>query len=72
MVVDAPVPRLPLYDSLVAVTSLPVWLYFADQPWVTFWLLLGNVHLSAQPLMASPRFLMVTLAVKPLPQSLVA
>ena len=66
MVVEAPVPRLPFQDSLVAVTSLPVWLQLADQPWVTRWLLVGKVHLSVQPLTGSPRFLMVTFAVKPL------
>lgn len=72
MVVEAPVPRLPFHDSLVAVTSLPVWLHFADQPWVTRWELFGKENLSVQPVSASPRFLTVTLAVKPAFQSLVA
>ncbi len=69
MLVDAPVGRLPFHDSFVAVTSLPDWLHRADQPWTTRWLLFGKVNFSDQLLSASPRFLMVTLAVKPLFQS---
>ena len=37
----------------------------ADQPWVTRWLLFGKVKRRVQPLIASPTFRMVMLAVKP-------
>src|SRR5690242_15855543 len=37
MVVEAPVPRCPFQEAFFAVTAEPLWLYVADQPWVTFW-----------------------------------
>ena len=55
----------------MAVTALPDWLNSADQPCCTRWLEFGKVQPSVQPLTGSPRFLMVTLAVKPPGQSLV-
>ncbi|CAM5729769.1 hypothetical protein SFUMM280S_05335 [Streptomyces fumanus] len=30
--------RAALYDSLAAVTAVPLWLIFAFQPLTTFWL----------------------------------
>src|SRR5690348_12144761 len=71
--VDAPVPRLPFHDMLVAVTLAADCDQFADQPWVTCWPF-GNAKRSVQADSASPRFLTVTLAVKPpepVPQSFV-
>lgn len=65
-----PAPRLPFHDSLVAVTSLPLWLHRADQPWVMVWLP-AKENRRVQSVIGSPRLVRVMFAVKPLPQSLV-
>jgi hypothetical protein len=63
-------PMMLLYDMFRAVTAAPDAVTVAFQALVTVWLP-ANVQVSAHPLMAdAPRFVIVTLAVKPLPQSL--
>ncbi|GAB3900795.1 hypothetical protein GCM10027612_63080 [Microbispora bryophytorum subsp. camponoti] len=64
MLVVAPVPRFPFQDMLVPVTVAPLWLQFADQPFDSL-CPFGKLNLSVQLLIASPRFLMSRLAVKP-------
>ena len=56
MVVEAPVPRWPFQDAFFAVTAEPLWLYVADQPWVTFCPESGKVQPSVQASTSEPRF----------------
>jgi hypothetical protein len=67
-----PAATLPFQAMLVALTVLPLCVTLADQPWVTRWPEFGNVQPKFQDVRGSPRFLIVTLAVKPLLQSLLA
>jgi hypothetical protein len=71
MSVAVPVARVRFQSRLVAVTlALPAGcVQFALQPWVTRWLP-GNAKASVHPLIGSPRFVILTLAVNPPPQSL--
>jgi hypothetical protein len=69
---EPPVGTLPFQAALVAVTWLPVCVTVADQAWVTRCPEFGNVHPRFQAVSGSPRFCKVTLAVKPVFQSLVA
>lgn len=55
---------MPLYDSLAAVTAVPLWLILAFQPEVTFWFPAYD-HLTAQEDLAAPLLVTVTAAVKP-------
>lgn len=62
---------LPFQLALLTVTELPDWLETPFHKLVMFWLP-GKLKPKAQPLMALLLLLlMMTLAVKPLPQSLV-
>jgi len=71
IVVLAPLASAPLYDSFFAVTFWPLCDQMADQPCCTRWLLFGKVKPRVHELSGSPRFLIVTFAVKPPGQSLV-
>jgi hypothetical protein len=61
-----PVARAPFQPALVALTAAPLWLKVAFQPLVIFWSF-GNVQVTVQPLIASPRLVTVTPATKPPP-----
>ena len=59
-----------LYDMFTAVTPCPDWVTVAFQALLIVWLP-AKLHFSVQPLMPDePLLVIVTLAVKPLPQSL--
>ena len=64
-VVDAPVPRVPFHDRLVALTLAPDAAQVADQPGGVNVCPAGKANRSVQLVSGSPVFLTTTLAVKP-------
>jgi hypothetical protein len=68
VVVVAPVARLPFHDALVTVMFGPSCDQSPFQPFCSFWLPAKEKR-RVQPLRASPRLVMPTLAVNPEPQS---
>lgn len=60
------VGSVAFHPRLVAVTVGPDWVTAAFQAWLTVWPC-ANVHLTVQPLTASPRFVTTTSAPNPRP-----